>query len=154
MRSMVRRAKERDFADLTYRPGKRGVTKLLGDLESQVMEEVWQKESATVREVHRALTARQRDLAYTTIMTVMSRLAEKGYLRRSPEGNAFRYWPTSSRQEFLTLASLEVFSGLAEDLSGPVLSAFVDRLGKAESDRLEELGRIIEGKRKKKSTGK
>ena len=101
-----------------------------------------------------ALTARQRDLAYTTIMTVMSRLAEKGYLRRSQEGNAFRYWPTSSRQEFLTLASLEVFSGLAEDLSGPVLSAFVDRLGKAESDRLQELGRIIEQKRRKKSTGK
>jgi predicted transcriptional regulator len=142
----------KDFSDLTYRPGKSGVTKLLGDLESQVMEEVWRRDSATVREVHQSLKTSERDLAYTTVMTVMSRLAEKGYLRRVPEGNAFRYWPTTSRQEFLALASLEVFSGLAEDLSGPVLSAFVDHLGKAESKRLQELGRLIEEKRKKKNT--
>ena len=154
MCSMGRGVKKKDFPDLTYRPGKSGVTKLLGDLESQIMEEVWKKESATVREVHHALTTRQRDLAYTTIMTVMSRLAEKSYLRRSPEGNAFRYWPTCSRQEFLARASLEVFSGLAEDLSGPVLSAFVDRLGSAESNRLQELGQLIEEKRKKKPTTK
>ena len=80
----------------------------------------------------------------------MSRLAEKGFLRRSPEGNAFRYWPTASRRDFLARASLEVFSGLAKDLSGPVISAFVDKLGKAESKRLEELSRLIEAKRAKK----
>ncbi len=151
---MGRGTKKRDFADLTYRPGKSGVTKLLGDLEGRIMEKIWKKESATVREIHQSLTTQQRDLAYTTVMTVMSRLAEKGYLRRSPEGNAFRYHPTCSRQEFLARASLEVFSGLAEDLSGPVLSAFVDRLGNAESNRLRELGQLIEEKRKKKPTTK
>ena len=140
----------KDFSDLTYRPGNRGITKVLGDLEAQVMDCIWERESATVREVHEALRDRSQDLAYTTVMTVMSRLAEKDFLRRAPEGNAFRYWPTASRQEFLARTSLEVFAGLAEDLSGSVMSAFVDRLGKAESKRLEELSRLIEAKRKKK----
>ncbi len=114
------------------------------------MELVWRKGSATVREVHRTLTRRQKDLAYTTVMTVMSRLHEKGFLSREPEGNAFRYHPTASRDEFLADASLEVFSGLSEDLSGPVMSAFVDKLGADESRRLEELAKVIESKRKKR----
>ena len=47
-----------------------------------------------------------------------------------------------------------VFSGLTEDLSGPVMSAFVDKLGANESRRLEELAKLIESKRKKRKRGK
>ncbi len=144
----------KDVPDRIYRPGRRGVSKHFGQLESRVMELVWQKGSATVREVHRTLTRRQKDVAYTTVMTVMSRLHEKGFLTREPEGNAFRYHPTASREEFLAKASLEVFSGLTEDLSGPVMSAFVDKLGADESRRLEELAKLIESKRKKRKRGK
>ncbi len=146
--------KRKDDPDWIYRPGRRGVSKHFGQLESPVMELVWQKGSATVREVHRDLTDRQKDVAYTTVMTVMSRLHEKGFLTREPEGNAFRYHPTASREEFLAQASLEVFSGLTEDLSGPVMSAFVDKLGANESRRLEELAKLIESKRKKRKRGK
>ncbi len=152
MRSMARTRK--DDPNWIYRPGRRGVSKHFGQLESRVMELVWQKGSATVREVHRTLTRRQKDVAYTTVMTVMSRLHEKGFLTREPEGNAFRYHPTASREEFLAKASLEVFSGLTEDLSGPVMSAFVDKLGADESCRLEELAKLIESKRKNRKRGK
>ena len=151
MRSMARERK--DHPEWIYRPGRRGVSKHFGQLEGRVMELVWQKGSATVREVHRAL-ARQRDVAYTTIMTVMSRLHQKGFLARETEGNAFRYHPTASREEFLANATLTVFSGLTKDLSGPVMSAFVDKLGADESRRLEELAKLIESKRKKRGRGK
>ncbi len=148
--------KRKDDPDWIYRPGRRGVSKHFGQLESRVMELVWQKGSATVREVHRALRMprRQKDVAYTTVLTVMSRLHEKRFLTREPEGNAFRYHPTASREEFLAKASLDVFSGLTEDLSGPVMSAFVDKLGANESRRLEELAKLIESKRKKRKRGK
>ena len=50
----------------------------LGDLERAVMEQLWKaSEPQTVRSVHAALSA-QRHLAYTTIMTVLRRLADKG----------------------------------------------------------------------------
>ncbi len=147
-------SKHKKASEWAYRPGRRGVSKHFGQLEGQVMELVWRKGSATVREVHRALNHRQKDLAYTTVMTVMSRLNEKGFLGREPEGNAFRYHPTASREEFLAKASLKVFSGLTEDLSGPVMSAFVDKLGADESRRLEELAKLIEAKRKGQRRGK
>ena len=141
---------ESNASSWTYRPGRAGLSKHFGRLEGRIMEIVWKKGSATVREAHRALTRRQKDLAYTTVMTVMSRLGEKGFLAREPEGNAYRYHPTASREDFLAKASLEIFTGLTEDLSGPVLSAFVDKLGADESRRLEELAKLIEAKRKKK----
>ena len=150
MRSIVKRG---NTPGLTYRPGRPGVTKLFGELEGEVMEELWRLGSATVRQVHQSLQCGRKDLAYTTIMTVMSRLNLKGFLEREPEGNAFRYRPTASRDAFLAKASLDVFSGLAEDLSGPVMSAFVDNLGSAEAQRLEELAKLIDSKRKKRESG-
>jgi len=60
---------------------------------------VWRRGSATVREV---LEARGRRAAYTTVMTMMARLNERGFLARESEGRAFRYRPTKTRDEFLS----------------------------------------------------
>lgn len=65
----------------------------LGTLESQVMRELWHREKgATVREVLDALNSSRRPpLAYTTVMTVLSRLHDKGIVTREPAGRGFRY---------------------------------------------------------------
>ena len=138
--------------DLTYRPGREGVTKLLGDLEGAVMEALWHLESATVRDVHKALQTRTRRLAYTTVMTVMTRLAAKGLLERTPEGNAYRYAPTLSQEQFLARASRRVFSSLVDDLAAaPVMSSFIDGLGEKELKALEELADIVEAERRNRA---
>lgn len=138
--------------DLTYRPGREGVTKLLGELEGAVMETLWRLETATVRDVHKALQTRSRRPAYTTVMTVMTRLFEKGLLAREPEGNAYRYAPSASQADFLAQASRQVFSSLVEDLaSAPVMSSFVDRLGNRELEALEELAEVVEAERKRRA---
>jgi predicted transcriptional regulator len=72
---------------------------LLGPLETDVMEMVWKLGDTTVREVHEALAAR-RDLAYTTVMTTMARLASKGLLMRDTTGLAHRYRATVSRDDY------------------------------------------------------
>jgi predicted transcriptional regulator len=54
---------------------------------------------ATVREVHTALSER-RDLAYTTVLTVMDNLYKKGWLTREPVGRAHRYQPVASRDQY------------------------------------------------------
>ncbi|MEY9962070.1 putative transcriptional regulator [Streptacidiphilus sp. MAP12-16] len=72
----------------------------LGELENEVMTRVWQwNRPVTVREVLEDLL-RERELAYTTVMTVMDKLFQKGWLRREQEGRAFRYEPVSSREAY------------------------------------------------------
>lgn len=68
----------------------RPVSKHPTELELEILKVVWQKEPTTVREVRDAL-AEVRDLAYTTVMTVMSIMADKGYLKRKKDGRSYVY---------------------------------------------------------------
>ena len=63
---------------------------LLGDLEAAIMQVVWARGEVTVRAVRDAL-APTRALAYTTVMTVMSRLAQKGILVTRKQGKTYYY---------------------------------------------------------------
>jgi predicted transcriptional regulator len=78
----------------------------LGELERAIMELLWERTAtgagpATARDVSRAL-ADERDLAHTTVMTVLDRLAKKGFLHRERDGRAWRYRPVDSREEYVT----------------------------------------------------
>ncbi len=80
-------------------------TPRLGELERVVMERLWEAAvaggpdfaGATVREVHGSLEG-ERDLAYTTVMTVLDRLAKKGLVTRERDGRAWRYLPADTRE--------------------------------------------------------
>lgn len=73
----------------------------LGELERAVMEQLWNaSEPLTVRRVHQALSAR-RNLAYTTVMTVLRRLADKGLVVQHRDERAHRYAPRQSRDEMV-----------------------------------------------------
>src|SRR5271169_2241346 len=60
----------------------------LGPLEERVLEALWRRGPATVREL---MEGGYHDLAYTTVMTTLDRLFKKGVLTREAEGRAFRY---------------------------------------------------------------
>lgn len=71
-----------------------------GELEAAVMDCLWSRgEPATVREVLTDLSV-SRQLAYTTVLTVMDNLYKKGWLRREPVGRAHRYAPVALREEY------------------------------------------------------
>ncbi|QDO87286.1 BlaI/MecI/CopY family transcriptional regulator [Ornithinimicrobium ciconiae] len=77
----------------------------LGDLERAVMDVLWDSDGdMSVREVHERL-ALNRDLAYTTVMTVLDRLAKKKVVTRVRDGRAWQYSPTASREE-MTAATM------------------------------------------------
>jgi predicted transcriptional regulator len=81
----------------------------LGELERAIMEILWQTESSlTIRQVSNGLI--QRNLAHTTVMTVLDRLAKKGFARRERDGRAWRYRPAATREAYvaeLMLTALE-----------------------------------------------
>jgi predicted transcriptional regulator len=114
----------------------------LTDLELEVMHVVWQLGSPTVRQVHTVLGER-REIAYTTVMTMMNILEEKGYLKRSKEGRAFIYEPVRPKSE--VIASMvddfvtKVFDGSARPL---VMGLAKER--KLSKNDLEDIARIIE----------
>lgn len=98
---------------------------LLGPLETEVMEAVWRLEDTTVRDVHAQLSQR-RDLAYTTIMTTMARLASKGLLERDTSGLAHRYRPAVSRDEYADSTVTSVIDWLVHSFPEPAMRYFVD----------------------------
>ncbi|MBK5224960.1 MAG: BlaI/MecI/CopY family transcriptional regulator [Thermoleophilia bacterium] len=123
-----------------------GIRQVLGDLEADIMELLWQKSPASVRDVHESL-AQTRPIAYTTAMTVMSRLAEKGILKREQHGRAYLYAPTQSREEFCSETISTVMRGLLGGFGEPVLSNFVETVGAEDAGKLDELLRLIEQKK-------
>lgn len=87
----------------SFRFNQAGLRKFLGDLECEIMELVWKKANptVTVREVYDILQ-REREIAYTTVMTTMVRLSEKGILRIVDKvGLANCYAPSEGREEFI-----------------------------------------------------
>ena len=73
---------------------------LLGPLEQEVMECVWNRDQATCREVHDCLNdGRKKPIAYTTLMTILDRLNDKEFLKREKKGKSYVYKFNKSRNE-------------------------------------------------------
>jgi len=120
-----------------------------------MLEEVWSRESLTVREL---LADGKIRLAYTTVMTTLDRLFKKGLLDRTEEGRAFRYSAHCAPAE---LPRLVAVSGMRRwiESTGPSplpLSYFVEALSTHDARLLDELRILVEQKRSelKKREGK
>jgi predicted transcriptional regulator len=110
----------------------------LGGLENKVMDVLWGTPSAlSVREVHDTL-APTSELAYTTVMTVLDRLAKKHLLTRVRDGRAWLYRPASSREQLLVAEVLLVLRDATADRA-QVLSSLVAELDADEKTRLRSL---------------
>ncbi|NLT29536.1 MAG: BlaI/MecI/CopY family transcriptional regulator [Propionibacterium sp.] len=112
----------------------------LGDLELRVMESLWaHAEPLSVRAVHSDIIS-ERDLAYTTILTVLDRLAKKGRVKRKRSGRAWLYYPAASRAVMVAETMVEELADAADE-RGTAIDEFVARLG--ESD-LRALGAAVD----------
>jgi BlaI family transcriptional regulator, penicillinase repressor len=116
---------------------------LLHELEAEIMEEVWAAGEATVHTVRDALNARSgKQRAYTTVMTVMSRLSSKGLLMKERRGRSDRYVATMSRAEYMDArAGLEVDTLVAE-YGDIALAHFAARVAQLDPGRRQKLRRL------------
>lgn len=103
------------------------------------MECMWRKGEATVRDVHNTV-GRRRDLAYTTVMTVMTRLMDKRMLcRQELSDGSFLYKPCLSREEFSAKTSRALYSELIRNFGSVAVAQFVDTLEDIDPKQLEVL---------------
>ncbi len=116
---------------------------MLGPLEQEVMDVVWSLGDTTVRDVHGELASR-RQIAYTTVMTTMTRLAAKGLLSRDTDGLAHRYQPAIARETYARSTVGNVLSWLLERYPEPAASYLAEVVEDVDTMTLDTLRSAVE----------
>ena len=119
----------------------------LTDHELEIMKVVWARGSATVRDVYEELL-KHRKIAYTTVMTVMGVLEQKGRLNKSTDGRAYLYTPSQPQSEVVTSMVRDFVGRVFNGMAKPLLVSMLED-GKITEDELNELKKLLKNKRRK-----
>jgi predicted transcriptional regulator len=113
-----------------------------GELEAVIMDTMWSRGApSTVRDLYEHLRT-TREIAYTTVMTVMDNLYQKGWLARDRDGRAYRYRPVWSREEYSARLMREAWSSGADRAA--TLVHFLQQMTPAETAAMHEALRQLE----------
>ena len=134
-----------------YRPKKMS----LGPLESEILNIVWDLKLATVKNVHdRILQDPERELAYTSVTTVLQRLTKKGWLKCSKKGRAFSWQPLISREQAKSIRAYEHLNGFLAVSNPDMVAAFADSLDLASLDQIEAIASRLNNIRRQREEQK
>ncbi len=121
----------------------------LGPLETEILKIVWELGCATVKDVHeRILADPDRELAYTSVTTVLRRLTQKGWLSCEKQGRAFSWKPLVSRQEAQVLEAHNQLNRFLAVSNPDVVAAFADSLDAASLEQLEAIALRLQAARR------
>ena len=114
----------------------------LHELESEVMEQLWRSGESSVRSVMDALNGvAPKQRAYTTYMTIMARLHNKGLLSRRRDGKTDYYVPRYTRDDYLALRSRSEVAALVDHYGDVALSHFAQQMAELDPARRRALQR-------------
>ncbi len=121
---------------------------LLGELEKQVLQYLWDTDQADAKQVH-AHFKKRRGGSLNTIQSTLDRLFKKGLLLREKHGHAFQYMAAIERQAFIGQLIMDVTSDFSTDDKNPLLAAFTSMSSAFNEDQLDELEQLIDARRAK-----
>ncbi len=127
----------------TVRLSAEGFAKVLGDLETRVLQAVWDLRAPSPARVVHARVAETHPVAPLTVTTVLNKLVRKRLLRRWKRDDLLHYAATMSESEFRAHASRRVVEGILSFDQEAVSASFVDVLAERDPARLAELARLI-----------
>jgi predicted transcriptional regulator len=117
---------------------------LQGELQIEVMRALWRlAEPSSVEDVRQALPARQRG-AYTTVQTILNRLAERGLLGRDRQGKVIFYEPKISEADYYSRSVRQTLAQASDDARRTALAQLVGEMGPGELSEIEVLAREVE----------
>lgn len=120
----------------------------LHELEAEVMEVVWDRGEASVREVMQALNAvAEKERAYTTYMTIMGRLDAKGMLRRRREGKSDFFTPVYTRQEYAERRARAELDSVVDQYGEVALAHIARQMAALDPQRRRMLQRMARGEK-------
>lgn len=127
-----------------YRPKQLSV----GPLEAEILNIVWELGSATVKDIHeRILADPNRELAYTSVTTVLRRLTEKGWLACNKQERAFYWRPLVTKQQADVIKAHEQLQRFLAVGNPDVVAAFADSLDDAASEQIQVIAKRIQAAR-------
>lgn len=116
----------------------------LGELESIIMETIWQsKDPVSVKFVTETIQ-KNRSIAYTTTMTIMTRLVNKGILSRDLSGSTYLYKPKVNRDKFIAASAHKILYTAVASLGEEVLTHFLKEIQKLDPKRKQKLLKILD----------
>ena len=125
---------------IDFQPHKQDLSKVLGDLEADIMKTIWTIQKGDVKSIHKELN-KERKAAITTVATVLDRLHKKGLVQREliKEGGVhYVYSPAMTRVQFESTVVSNVLRGLFESFGESAISYLVHTTG-IEDEEAEEL---------------
>ena len=121
---------------------------VLTEQELEIMKIVWRRGSATVRDVYEDLLE-QRKIAYTTVMTMMGILEQKGHLKKSAEERAYIYKPAQPQHEVVGNMVQDFVKRVFNGSAKPLLVHLIEEQ-KISPEELDEVSRLLKDKRRQK----
>lgn len=138
---------------IRIRPEKKGLKASLFDLEAEIMEIVWGNDwvEFSVQDVLNVMK-QGRIIAYTTVMTTVSRLYDKGLLTRRKEGRKYIYSPRKTRREFIEAMTRQVLQSLPPIGHQTAVALLIEQVvEEGNSEDLDRLEALIQERRKEKA---
>jgi predicted transcriptional regulator len=120
----------------------------LGPLEAEILHIIWELGSVTVKDVHdRILADPNRELAYTSVTTVLRRLTEKGWLACDKKGRAFYWRPLLTKQQAEMIKAHEQLHRFLAVGNPDVVAAFADSLDEVANEKIQAIAKRIQAAR-------
>ncbi len=133
---------------MAYLPNYRPKQLSLGPLESEILHIVWALDIVTVKDVHdRILTDPERELAYTSVTTVLNRLVKKGWLKSDKQGRVFSWQALVSSQQAQALWAYDQLNQFLAVGNPDVVAAFADSLDQTSVDQLQAIAQRLQAAR-------
>lgn len=130
-----------------------GLNRFFGPLEAKIMEILWDgremEHELSIKEVQQKLES-EKQMNFNTVMTVMNRLVEKGFLQKRVEGRTSLFQPLQSKTAFMNDQSKELAHELMEEFGPLAVSHMLDKLEEADPELLEKLEQKINNLKKGK----
>lgn len=115
----------------------------VSDAELEVLKVLWAAAPATVRDVVAALAKRRRRLAYNTVLTLLSRLRDKGYVTADRRETAHLFRPLVTRDELLGSTLTALANRLCDGTASPLVQALV-RDQRLSADEIADLRKLLD----------
>lgn len=115
----------------------------LSNLELEIMNIVWENEVCSVREVLTKIS-KQKDLAYTTVATILGRLLDKGLVIRNEKNLVIHYSPKISKEEYSKSLSGTFFTKFFQSYGDIALASFAESIEKLPKDKKKHLLDLLE----------
>jgi len=120
----------------------------LGPLETEILNILWELGTAPVKDIHDLILADpNRELAYTSVTTVLSRLEKKGWLTCDKQGRSFVWRPLVTKAEANALWAYDQLNQFLAVSNPDVVAAFADSLDQASVERLDAIAQRLKAAR-------